>query len=80
MEVITMHRPGKARRHQDHDDRKDLVEFAHGDRVLYLRKRGTVDKYIPAQGSFHAACVVDWDDGSRTTVWASDLDREEENG
>jgi hypothetical protein len=54
-----------------------MTDLKHGDRVRYAGLTGTVDKHIPAQGRFHEACVVDWDDGTRTTVWATDLVREE---
>ena len=56
-----------------------MTAYVTGDRVQYDEDAGTVDKYIPAQGSFVSVCVVDWDGGSRSTVWASDLVREEEN-
>lgn len=56
-----------------------MTVYLTGDRVQYDDDAGTVDKYIPAQGSFVATCVVDWDNGSRGTVWASDLVREGEH-
>ncbi len=47
--------------------------YEQGDRVMYDMHAGTVAKYIPAGGKRVAVCVVEWDDDSRGTVWASDL-------
>jgi len=43
------------------------------DRVVFQGDHGTVAKYIPAQGTFMAVCVVDFDKGLRSTVRALDL-------
>lgn len=55
-----------------------MTAHRHGDRVRLKGKTGTVDKHVAAQGKFQEICVVDWDDGSRSTVVAKDLEREEE--
>lgn len=44
-----------------------------GDRVVYKGDHGAVVKYVPAQGSFMAVCVIDLDKGLRCTVRAADV-------
>ncbi|WP_406190804.1 MULTISPECIES: hypothetical protein [unclassified Streptomyces] len=54
-----------------------MTEFKAEDRVRYQGDKGTVVKFIPAQGNFMAVCVVDFDKGVRGTVRATDVRVEE---
>lgn len=63
-----------------------MSDFKPGDRVKHATKvdgkrvysRGTIKKHIRANSSGTAAevCVIDWDDGTTTTLWAVDLIKE----
>ena len=46
------------------------------DRVVYRGDHGVVVKCIPAQGSFMAVCVVEFDKGLRSTIRTADLEPE----
>lgn len=52
-----------------------MSEYTKGDRVMYDDNPGTVYRRTPPPRSSpeRDIYVIDWDNGTRTTVWGSDL-------